>query len=96
MSRGARKHVFRLSDQVRQPNRAKNSSEDDFGFSTDCTVYVAKTQVPISCMVTAQLICVFVSEIQKSRFSHDTVHKVLDQDRDFNQGVQGKPFLSSF
>ena len=38
----------------------------------DCTIYVAKTKVLISCAVTEQLICVFVFAYAKSRFSHDT------------------------
>ena len=36
--------------------------------------YEAKTKVLISCMVTAQLICAFVYEHAKSRFSHDAAH----------------------
>ena len=34
-------------------------------------MYVAKTQALISCVVTAQLICVFVFAYAKVRFSHD-------------------------
>ena len=33
--------------------------------------YVAKTKALISCVVTAQLICVFAFAYAKSRFSHD-------------------------
>ena len=40
----------------------------------DCTVCVAKTKALISCVVTAQLICVFVLAYAKSQFSHDTAH----------------------
>ena len=36
--------------------------------------YVAKTKVVISCVVTAQLICTFVFDYAKSRFSHDSAH----------------------
>ena len=38
------------------------------------SVYVAKTKAPISCAVTAQLICAFGFVYAKSRFSHDAVH----------------------
>ena len=37
----------------------------------DCTINVAKTKALISFVVTAKLICVFVLEYAKSRFSHD-------------------------
>ena len=40
----------------------------------DCTIYVAKTKVLISCAVTAQLICVFVFACAKIWFSHDVAH----------------------
>ena len=49
----------------------------------DCTIYVAKTKVLISCavavqliscVVTAQLNCSFVFAYAKSRFSHDVAH----------------------
>ena len=43
----------------------------------DCTIYVAKTKVLISCEVIFQLICVFVFAYAKSRFSHDTAHVIL-------------------
>ena len=33
---------------------------------------VVKTKVPISCAITAELICAFVLTYAKSRFSHDT------------------------
>ena len=36
-----------------------------------CTIYVGKTKVLIRCLITAQLICVFVWAYAKSRFSHD-------------------------
>ena len=39
--------------------------------------YVAKTKALIGCVVTAQLICVFVFAYAKSRFSHDEAHKVV-------------------
>ena len=38
----------------------------------DYTSYVAKTKTLISCVITAQLLCVFVFAYVKSRFSHDT------------------------
>ena len=41
-------------------------------FWMDFTMYVAKSKTVISCVVTAQLICVFVFTYVKSRFSHDT------------------------
>ena len=37
-------------------------------------MYVAKTRALISCVVTAQLICVFVFAYAKNRFSHDAAH----------------------
>ena len=37
-------------------------------------MYVAKTRALISCVVTAQLICVFVFAYAKTRFSHDAAH----------------------
>ena len=37
----------------------------------NCTIYVAKTKALISCMVKAQLICIFVFAYVKSRFSHN-------------------------
>ena len=45
----------------------------NFGFRKwrDCTIRVAKTKALISFAVTAKLICVFVFEYAKSRFSRD-------------------------
>ena len=38
----------------------------------DCTIFVAKTKVLISCaVVTVQLICTFVFAYAKNRFSHE-------------------------
>ena len=37
-------------------------------------LYTAKTNVQISCVVTAQLNCAFVFAYAKSRFSHDAAH----------------------
>ena len=37
----------------------------------DCFIYVVKTKVLMSCLVTAQLICTFVFAYAKSMFSHD-------------------------
>ena len=39
----------------------------------DCTIYVAKTKVLISCVVTSKRICDFVFTC-KSRLSHDPAH----------------------
>ena len=41
-----------------------------FGFAKkkDCTIYVARTKPPISCMVTVQLICAFVFAYAKAGF----------------------------
>ena len=47
----------------------------------DCSIHVVKTKALISCAVTAQLICVFVSANAKSRFSHDAA-------RDTRQDVE--------
>ena len=41
-------------------------------------IYVAKTKALISCMATVQLICVFVFEYAKIRFSHDAAHYFND------------------
>ena len=43
----------------------------------DCTIYVVKSKVLISCAVTAQLICTFVI-FAKTGFSHDRAHMRLD------------------
>ena len=37
-------------------------------------MYAAKTKTPISCAVTAQLICAFVFAYAKSRFTHDAAY----------------------
>ena len=34
----------------------------------DCTIYVAKTKVLVSCVIIAQLICAFVLHMQKEGF----------------------------
>ena len=44
----------------------------EFRKKKDCTIYIAKTKVLISCRITEQLICAFVFSYAKSRFSHDT------------------------
>ena len=43
----------------------------------DFSMYVAKTKVLISCAVTLQLICTFVFEFAKFRFSHDAAHMTV-------------------
>ena len=60
----------------------------------DCTIYVAKTKVLISCAVTAQLICAFVFAYAKSRSSHDAaqyskarVYKGMHCFLDFAQNI---------
>ena len=79
MSLAVRKPVFRVTDQVRHRlyNNRRWLAACNFGFRKcrDCTIYVAKTKVLISCAVTAQLICIFV--LAKSRFSHNEAHIVL-------------------
>ena len=40
----------------------------------DCAICIAKTKVLISCVVTAQLICIFVFAYAISRFSHNVAH----------------------
>ena len=80
MSRHARKAVFRVSDQVR--HKAVCTTTEDglrleiFGFrkKRDCTIFVVKTKVLVSCAVTAQLICTFIFTYAKIRFSHDEAH----------------------
>ena len=37
-------------------------------------MYVAKTKALVRCLVTTQLICVFIFAYAKSRFSHDEAH----------------------
>ena len=53
----------------------------NFGFRKwrDCTIYVAKTKVLISCAVNAQLVWVFVFTYAKSWFSHDVAQIKLLQ-----------------
>ena len=41
------------------------------GLLRDCTIYVAKTKVLISCVNTAQLIIAFLFAYARIRFSHD-------------------------
>ena len=61
----------------------------DFGSSDcKCTSYVAKTKVLISCMVTTQLICIFVFTYTKGRFSHDVALKFLNRPSIYIQSVQ--------
>ena len=50
-----------------------------FGFrkKRDCAIYLGKTKALIVCAVTAQLICAFVFEYAKSRFSHDVAQLLL-------------------
>ena len=40
----------------------------DFRSRRNCTIHVAKTKALISCAVTVQLICAFISHMQKSGF----------------------------
>ena len=49
----------------------KNARDSKFRKQRDCTTCVAKTKALISCTVTMQLICTFLFEYAKSRFSHD-------------------------
>ena len=57
----------------------------------DCTIYVVKTKVLISCAVTAQLICTFVVfAYVKTGFSHDMAHMRLD---DCGQTLLLLPYL---
>ena len=78
-----RKPVFPVSDQV-QYKPGCTTIEDGYrleisDLKSTCrgivlsNIYVVKTKALISCMVTAQLICVFVFEYAKSRLSHDAV-----------------------
>ena len=53
-----------------------------------CTIFVqnrlfayAKTKTQISCIVTVQLICVFVFAYAKSRFSHEAAHFRFDKEK---------------
>ena len=55
------------------PNRSDTNQRleaGNFGLrkKRDCTIYVAKTKVLISCAATAQLICAFVFAYAKLRF----------------------------
>ena len=52
------------------------------------TIHVAKTKAPISCAVTAQLICVFVFAYAKSRFSHDAA--IYGNDRPLFKNVSDR------
>ena len=77
-----RKPVFGVSDQVLHKPGC-TATEDglrlvfEFSKYRGCTIYLAKTKALISCMVTAQLICVFVFTYAKSRFSHDVAKQVF-------------------
>ena len=71
-----RKPVFGVSNQVWHKlgcTAAEMARGLQFGFRKmkDCSVYVVKTKVLISCVVTKQLICAFVFAYAKIRFSHD-------------------------
>ena len=48
----------------------------NYGFrkKRDCTIRIAKAKALISCVVTVQLICVFVFTYAKSGFSHNEAH----------------------
>ena len=54
------------------PQKKARSLKFGFQKKSDCTISVAKTKVPISCALTAQLICFFV--FAKHWFSHDAAH----------------------
>ena len=78
-----RKPVFRISSNIRhKPGCTTN--EDGFRLDfyvvrkkKDCTIHVAKTKMLISCLVTAQLICVFDFANEKSRFPQ-VVAQIMD------------------
>ena len=81
MSYFPRKHIFRVSDQVRHhQNRVVQPQKiwleaSNCGFKTrDCSICAAKTKVLNSGLVTMQLICAFVFTYAKCRFSHDVAH----------------------
>ena len=50
----------------------------------NCTIYVAKTKVLISCAVTVQLICGFVFAYAKGRSCHDAAPLYLSKKREKN------------
>ena len=65
-----------------ETNRAvqQQSKARDMKFriwKVDGFYYVAETKTLISCAVTAQLICAFISAYAKSRLSHDAALMVL-------------------
>ena len=43
---------------------------------SDCTIYVAKTKVLISCMVNASDLCLYFLAYAKHRFSNDVAHLI--------------------
>ena len=54
-----------------------------FGFRKlrDCTIFVAKTKVPINCTVTMRLICAYVFTYANSRFSHDMAQIISENSK---------------
>ena len=82
-----RKPVFGVHDQVRY-KPCCIATEDDYKLEFSDTgstrrgivlSTVAKTKALISCTVTMQLICAFIfAYMQKSRFSHDPAHIIID------------------
>ena len=53
-----------------QPQKVARGLKFRFRKLRDCPIYVMKTKAPISCIVTKQLICAFVSAYVKRMFSH--------------------------
>ena len=81
MSRGARKLVLGVSDQVRNKLTCAGTEESQKLEIWDLrrlnfTIRVAKTKALISFAVTAKLICVFVFAYAKIPFSHDAAHMI--------------------
>ena len=80
LTRGTRKLVFRVSDQVRHKPACteKKLKAWNFGFKKkrDCSVRVAKTKALISCAVS-----LLFSHRQNSCFSHDAAHFLLSPQR---------------
>ena len=58
-----RKPIFTVSNQCHRKGPWLQNS--DLHNKSDCTIYVAKTKVLISCALTRQLICTFVSHMQQ-------------------------------
>ena len=87
-----RKPVFGVSDKVQHKPEC-SSTENGWRKYRVCTIYVPKTKLLISRVVTTQLTCVFVFIYTKNRFSYDTHQIRVDSE---SQGLRWMVLLSCF